>query len=63
MDQVWPLLHGLETESQARHGCSGDSPGRKTKGGWDVVEVSLGVPGKPKWEKARDDQHRRNTNS
>lgn len=28
-----------------------------------VVKVRVGVPGEPKWEKARDDQHRRNTSS
>lgn len=42
---------------------SGDSPGRKTQIGWYVVKVSVGVPGELKWEKARDDQHRRNTSS
>ena len=39
------------------------SPGRKTQVGWYIVKVSVGVPGEPKWEKARDDQHRRNTSS
>lgn len=27
------------------------------------MKVSVGVPGEPKWGKAGDDQHRRNTNS
>lgn len=42
---------------------SGDSPGRQTQVGWYVVKVRVGVPGEPKWEKARDDRHRRNTSS
>lgn len=35
--------------------------GKHRKSGMSLK--SLGIPGKPKWEKAKDDQHRRDTNS
>lgn len=35
------------------HGCGGASLGRKTQDWWDVIEVSLGVPGKPKQGKLK----------
>ena len=53
----------LAQRQKVWHAYNGECPGRKTQGGWCVAEVVLGVPGKLKWGKAEDDQHRRDTDS
>ena len=37
--------------------------GRKIQNVWDVVRVTLSISGKPKREKAKDDQHKWDINS